>query len=184
MKPSMIVTVLLGAYVGLAASTAFGQVRFDEDHLKCYKVVRDELPHGTRNVELSNHQFGDELCKVQKRASYLCAPTVKWKVDGQIVPNDPRGDALGSDFLCYKLKCANDQKREITINDQFGERRILTTRAQLLCTPARKVDWPNVPCAAASAPACAGECPQQPGLPPLVCAPAGGGGACTCVPQP
>jgi hypothetical protein len=182
MKTSMIVPVLLAACVSVRASTAIGQVLYDEDHLKCYKVVRDELPQGTRLAELSNHQFGDETCKVRKRASFLCAPTVKWKVDDAIVPNDPRGDALDSDFLCYKVSCANDQKREITINDQFGERRIQTTKAQLLCTPAFKVDWPNVPCGAASAPACAGQCPQQPGVPPLVCAPVGGG-SCGCVPQ-
>ena len=182
MKTSMIVPVLLAACVSLRASNAVGQVLYDEDHLKCYKVVRDELPPGTRLAELSNHQFGDEKCKLQKRASFLCAPTVKWKIDDAIVPNDPRGDALDTDFLCYKVRCANDQKREITINDQFGERRIQTTKAQLLCTPAVKVGWPNVPCGAASAPACAGQCPQQPGVPPLVCAPVGGG-ACGCVVQ-
>jgi len=178
MKTSMIIPVLLTACVSLKTSSAVGQVLYDEDHLKCYKVVRDELPQGTLLAGLSNHQFGDEKCKVRKRASYLCAPTVKWRVDDQIVPNDPRGAALDTDFLCYKVSCANDEKREITVNDQFGQRRILTTKAQLLCTPALKVNWPNISCADASAPACAGECPQQPGLPPLVCTPAGA--ACAC----
>ena len=57
---------------------------------------------------------------MRKRASFLCAPTVKWEIDDAIVPNDPRGDALDSDFLCYKVSCANDQKREITINASSG----------------------------------------------------------------
>jgi hypothetical protein len=175
-----IIPALFGACLTLNASTAPAQVIFDEDHLKCYKVVRDELPNGTRLAELSNRQFGDDTCKVRTRASYLCAPTVKWKVNDQIVPNDPRGEQLDTDFLCYKMRCANDQKREILINDQFGERRILTTTAQLLCTPAVKVGWPNVACGDASAPACAGDCTQVPGLPPLVCTPAGG--SCTCQP--
>jgi hypothetical protein len=182
MKTSMMLPALLGVCVSLAASVALGQVIFEEDHLKCYKVVRDEMPSGSRIAELANRQFGDELCKVRTRASFLCAPTVKWKIGEQVVPPDPRGEALDTDFLCYKMRCANDQKREILINDQFGERKILTTQAQMLCTPALKVAWPNVPCGHASAPACAGDCPQQPGHPPLVCVPAGAG-SCQCQPD-
>src|SRR4029077_18582301 len=166
MKNSMIIPLLLGACVSLRASTAVGQVLYDEDHLKCYKVVRDELPQGTRLAELSNHQFCDEKCKVRKSASYLCAPTVKWKVDDALVPNDPRGDALDTDFLCYKVSCQDDEKREITINDQFGERRIQTTKAQLLSTPAFKGGWQNVPWGEPRPPPGAAQCPNPPGVPP------------------
>lgn len=174
-------SLLGGALMLAAAGTASAQVVFEEDHLKCYQVLKDEAPAGSRLAELSNRQFGDESCKVRTRASFLCAPTVKYAVDGHFVENDPRGTQLESDFLCYKMKCDDDVKREILINDQFGERKILTRDAKLLCTPTFKVDWPNIACGDASAPACAGDCPQVPGLPPLVCAPAAG--QCSCVPE-
>jgi hypothetical protein len=183
MKKSTLLS-LLGACLAVAVSTtAFAQVVFEEDHLQCYRVVADAMPPGTRIVDLANRQFGDDKCKVRKRAAFLCAPTVKYRVDEQLVPDDPRGERLESDYLCYRMRCQNDQQRQILIDDQFGVRPIVTFQGQMLCTPARKVDWPNIPCGDASAPACAGQCPPNPGGPPLVCAPAGGGAGCQCQPD-
>jgi len=183
MKKSMLFS-LLGVCLSIAAgSAARAQVVYDEDHLQCYRVLQDQVPPGTRIAELANRQFGDDKCKVRTRAAFLCAPTVKFQVNDQFVPPDPLGDQLHSDFLCYRMKCENDQHRQILIEDQFGVRPIMTYQGQMLCTPARKLDWPNIPCGDASAPACAGACPQPPAGPPLVCAPAGGGAGCQCIPD-
>ncbi len=183
MKKSTLLS-LLGACLAVAFSTtAFAQVVFEEDHLQCYRVVQDQMPPGTRLAGLANRQFGDQKCKVRTRASFLCAPTVKYRVNDQLVPNDPRGEQLESDFLCYRMRCEDDQQRQVLIDDQFGVRPIVTSQGQMLCTPARKVNWPNIACGDASAPACAGDCPPNPGGPPLVCAPAVGGAGCQCQPD-
>jgi hypothetical protein len=183
MKKSILLPLVGACLAVAAATTAFAQVIFDEDHLQCYRVLQDMVPPGTRIADLSNRQFGDQKCKVRTRASFLCAPTVKYRVNDQLVPPDPRGGQLRTDFLCYQMRCQDDQQRQILIDDQFGVRPIVTSQARMLCTPARKIDWPNISCGEASAPACAGECPPNPGGPPLVCAPAGGGAGCQCLPD-
>ncbi|MBI3244878.1 MAG: hypothetical protein HYZ50_00045 [Deltaproteobacteria bacterium] len=162
---SIILMTVMGIGVALVTSTAAlagpgSPVIYDEDHLKCYKVLKDAMPAGARVVGMANKQFGPERCKVQTRAAFLCAPTVKFNVNDQNVPNDPLGGDLASDFLCYKMRCENDLTRTMTVQDQFGTRNIVTKQAQMLCSPARKINWPTIPCNNAIAPACSGECPQ------------------------
>lgn len=161
---STIMATVMGIGVTLMASAAFAgpggaPVIYDEDHLKCYRVAKDAMPTGTRVVGMANKQFGPERCKVQKRAAFLCAPTVKFNVNDQNVPNDPLGGQLDTDFLCYKMRCENDLTRSMTVQDQFGTRDIVTQQAQMLCSPAQKIGWPTIPCNNAAAPACSGECP-------------------------
>lgn len=166
---STIMATVIGIGMALATSTAAlagpgGPVIYDEDHLKCYKVLKDAIQSSTalsrtRAVGLASKQFGQERCKVQTKAAFLCAPTVKFQVNDQQVPNDQLGGQLDSDFLCYKMKCENDQARTLTIQDQFGQRNITIKPAQMLCSPAHKINWPLIPCQQAGAPACAGECP-------------------------
>lgn len=164
---STIMATVMGISAALVTSTAFGgpgPIVYEEDHLKCYKVLKDPAVRPTvalaktRVVGLANSQFGQERCKVQTKAAFLCAPTVKFQVNDQPVPPDPIGATLDTDFLCYKMRCDNDQVRTVPVQDQFGQRNIVIKQAQMLCTPALKPGWPLIPCENAGAPACAGEC--------------------------
>jgi hypothetical protein len=141
---------------------AQGTVIFEQDHLKCYRVMKDRNPAGRHEVALLNRQFGEEKCKVSNKASYLCTPTDKLAVDGNQIDDDPRGfaiDSITDDYLCYRLSCQNPVEREVIVDDQFGQRGLVIRQAQLLCTPTRKIEPPpNIPCEQSGAPLCGGSC--------------------------
>ena len=148
----------------------------DPDHLKCYRVVADSSPDNTEIVNLFNEQFGEEKdCALVTQGAFFCAPTEKFSrtsPDG----DDPRGQALKSDFLCYKVKCPKSGKRDILVNDQFGQRVLTVKAAQLLCTPTRKA-FPPPFCGPQTGAQCGGSCP----LADQQCVPSASG-ACVCVP--
>lgn len=162
----MMVTLLGTGLVLMTSGHALGQV-FEQDHLKCYKVLKDSNPVGSHVVDLLNRQFGEEKeCKVNNKAAYLCAPTRKVSVDGSLVENDPFGfaiDNITDDYLCYKLRCPNPKETTVVIRDQFsvpGQKRELTIKpAQLLCTPVQKLEPPpTTPCEQSGPPLCGGVC--------------------------
>jgi hypothetical protein len=143
-----------------------GPIVLPEDHLKCYNVTADELggPPVPPPVPatLFGHQFGKEECRVVQKAALFCAPNVKCVTDAngqQVCDAPPTGGQLQTDFLCYKLRgCKPLQERELTVVDQFKQRKIKIKPAQMLCTPARKVPPPPPFCGNSKAPLCGGEC--------------------------
>ncbi len=108
----------------------------DPDHLQCYDV-RDSEPSVAEAVNLLNRQFGESECKVDLRSVQLCAPTAKFS-EGSPEGDDPRGEALATDFLCYKIRCRPENKTLAVVSDQFAERKMKIGAARTLCTPAKK----------------------------------------------
>ncbi len=103
---STTMAMAIGLGLMLVAATTFAQsgpAVYEEDHLKCYKVLKDPAVPPTvalaktREVGLANSQFGQERCKVQTKAAFLCAPTVKFQVNGFQVPPDPIGEEIDTD---------------------------------------------------------------------------------------
>jgi hypothetical protein len=167
------ITVFAGASFMTGSSARAGTTP-EPDHLKCYRVVQDNNPQNTEIVNLFNEQFGEEKdCELSTQAPLFCAPTEKF---AQTSPDgdDPRGQALRSDFLCYKVKCPKTGKRDILVNDQFGQRVLTIKAARLLCTPTRKASPPPF-CGQAAGAECGGSCP----FPNQQCVPSASG-ACVC----
>jgi hypothetical protein len=108
----------------------------DPDHLQCY-AVRDSHPSVGEAVKLLNRQFGASACKVDLRSVMLCAPTAKFS-EGSPEGDDPRGEALKTDFLCYNVRCEPANHAKAVVSDQFDERKIKVGPARMLCTPTKK----------------------------------------------
>jgi len=124
----------------LMANPAAAQLQ--RDHLKCYEVLRDQNPPSEVIVNLFN-QFGVEAgCEVQIESRFYCTPAAKVVAGGGQIGDDPRGPALQSDFTCYQVRCPDDPRRKLHINDQFGVRDIGIGDAQLVCTPTLGVELP------------------------------------------
>jgi hypothetical protein len=119
---------------------------FQADHLKCYRVINDANPVGTNTVNMRTPQFNsNQQCTVQRKASYLCAETIKRSVNGEPRGNDPRGGRAG-DYLCYRMNCPDNPIRSILVDDQFNvpaNRIIRIQNAPLFCAPANKQVLPN-----------------------------------------
>lgn len=142
-------------------SSGSAAVAGEADHLKCYQVTKDTHLPKQAIVDLLNEQFGEEPdCTVQIKGAFFCAPTIKNGGD------DPRGGALLSDFLCYRVTCAHRHKQAILIDDQFGPRQIDIQDARLLCTPTRKI-IPPTQCGQTTVPQCGGICPAGDKCQPL-----------------
>jgi len=137
-----LLTVIVGVGLTLFSETALGQV-VDEDHLKCYQIVKDENRGKIVIDELRTPQFVQGLetdCEVDQKAELFCAPTAKCR-DDRSGCNDPRGSAVPTDFVCYKLKCPGAREERMLIFDQFSGpdgREIRIKGEKLLCTPADK----------------------------------------------
>ena len=113
--------------------------RFDLDHLECAKVTKDSNLKEEQLVNLEN-KFGTESgCKLDTTAVYACVPTIKFRLDSlDQLGDDPRGERLATDMLCYKLKCDKPAKGTVSpIEDQFGgvDRVIQFKDGKYLCTP-------------------------------------------------
>jgi hypothetical protein len=140
----------IGATIALLAGMAlFGTVRaqvFEADHLKCYQVISDTNPIGTNTVIMRTPQFNStQRCTVQKKARFLCAETIKQRVNGQPRFNDPRG-GRAEDFLCYPMTCPASPIRSVRVNDQFNGAvsRVVRIRDSLLfCPPTNKALLPT-----------------------------------------
>src|SRR6266545_7994847 len=169
--------VFVGAS-GTVVPSGGAQTSADPDHLKCYQVVQDTNPREKEIVNLFNQQFGQELeCTLITKAPFFCAPIVKFSRENP-EGDDPRGSALESDYLCYRVQCPEREKKNILVDDQFGFRQITIKDARLLCTPTRKSTEPL--CGETTAPQCGGLCE----VPGEVCKPlsaAGTNGICRCV---
>jgi hypothetical protein len=130
--------VAVGLLLGLSLIVATGVAlaKGDPDHLQCYEV-KDSNPATSEAVKLLNRQFGVSECKVILSSLQLCAPTAKFS-EGSPEGDDPRGEALATDFLCYQVRCAPDNKAAAVVSDQFGERKMRIGVARTLCTPTKK----------------------------------------------
>jgi len=147
----------------MMGSVARAGVTPKPDHLKCYQVVNDTNSRDKEIVDLFNQQFGPELgCTLVTQAPLFCAPTEKRS--GPAEGDDPRGPALQTDFLCYKVKCPKRDKQDILVNDQFGQRVLTIKDAQLLCTPTVKASPPPFCGQEAGSPQCSGSCPVVAGF--------------------
>lgn len=107
--------------ISLITPTGDALAKGNPDHLQCYKV-RDSNESVGEAVKLLNRQLGASECKVDLRSLQLCAPTAKFS-DGSPEGDDPRGEALQTDFLCYKVRCKPDNNKLVVVSDQFGERK-------------------------------------------------------------
>ncbi len=130
----LVAGLMMGASVGLFTGDVLA--KGDPDHLQCYEV-RDSNKSVGEAVKLLNRQFGLSECKVDLRSVQLCAPTAKFS-DGSPEGDDPRGNALETDFLCYKVRCEPPNQAAAVVSDQFGERKMKIGAARTLCTPAKK----------------------------------------------
>jgi hypothetical protein len=153
----------MGVVLAVASSGAAQEQLFlkDLDHLKCYQVVKDPN-RGSASVDLVNPQFGqgfdeEKGCKLDAQSQLLCVPTSKEFVDGEPVGDDPLGEKIDTDFLCYKLQCPRNPIRELPVVDQFGERVITVRNARFLCTPT-VAPLPNLGCDQNHPPMCGGFC--------------------------
>jgi hypothetical protein len=127
--------VWLGAsMVGVPSVGAQAEVDFD--HLGCAEVTKDSNPKEEQLVDLENKLGLEPGCALVTKAAYICAPTVKFRLD-EIDPSgdDPRGEGYSHNMLCYKVSCDKREKQLITLDDQFGQREIQIKEAKLLCTP-------------------------------------------------
>ena len=146
--------------LGLAAPGQAQQT--PDDHLKCYRIV--DSTNLNAQVDLDTEQFGLEReCRVQ-RAELFCAPAAKTVIEAE-VGGEPvellpifGSDEL-TDYLCYRLMCAQPDIDAQVVSDQFGTRKIKFLKSELLCVPAIK-GTPPPPCGPSSLGQCAGECPN------------------------
>jgi len=127
--------VWLGATMAGVPSVG-AQSRFDLDHLECAKVTKDSNPTEQQIIDLET-RFGLEPgCKLDTTAVAICTPTIKFHFEelGDS-GDDPRGERLFNDMLCYEVNCDKREKQAITLEDQFGRHEIEFKDAKLLCTP-------------------------------------------------
>lgn len=125
-------TLALGVHA-LSTPASAQVIPGDSDHLKCYRVVKDQNPNDVKEVDLVN-KFGLEPeCHVVTKAKLFCTPVRKFIEGGN--GDDPRGAGLNTDFTCYNVQCPPNPKRRWEIHDQFGDRDIGITNARMLCTP-------------------------------------------------
>lgn len=135
---------LFAAAFALSASLTFFSVNNaqaqvipgDLDHLKCYEA-RDENPLSELHLNLFNKFGVEQGCHVRTKTPLYCTPTSKFVLEDGAAANgdDPRGDALKTDFLCYKMRCPKNPVRVLEVDDQFGHRRIKIKDAKMICTP-------------------------------------------------
>lgn len=153
----------------------------EEDHLQCYTVVKDSATTEDKVIlDLFNDRFGEETdCTLVTKARLFCTPAAKG-VEPNPPGDDSRGPQLESDFLCYRVKCPNPERREISlVDDQFGARSITVKSSRLfLCAPVAAGATPTISCGQ-SAPECNGACDSG-----QVCQPDATGGSCSCQTSP
>jgi hypothetical protein len=101
--------------------------------MTCYKVkdVAGQPPFALTDIRLES-QFGTDLVTAQ-RSDVLCVPATK-----DLVPLASAFDR----FKCYRLRKQKGApgfvKRDITVNDQFENKLMTTSRPFLLCNPVGK----------------------------------------------
>jgi hypothetical protein len=94
------------------------------DHYKCYK---SRAPFTQRDASLVD-QFGSSTATVV-RVERFCNPVNK--------NNEGINDPLAH-LNCYRIREPRGPARDVVVNNQFGEQRLTSTRANSLCVPAIK----------------------------------------------
>jgi hypothetical protein len=137
------------------------------DHLKCYRVTADPFIN-TNALSLNSPQFGVEQdCQLDGHSIEFCVPVCK-----TITTTPPPkgtglvGQPLTDDYLCYGLKCAqNNAPRKLGVEDQFSARTVALGLADAICAPAAKLTPPPscgfVPGENPTAAQCGGACPAD-----------------------
>jgi hypothetical protein len=135
---AIVVFVGVGLLI-VPAGGVLGQQQPEADHLKCFSVTKDELERLKIRVDLFTPQFRDEEgCVAITPAVLFCAPSEKFS-ETSPEGDDPRGGALETDFLCYRVFCRPPAQLTAMVDDQFAQRSIELGRTRLLCTPAVKI---------------------------------------------
>src|SRR5262245_20575390 len=118
---------MLSGMLGLAGPAAAQQT----DHLACVSVKDPgvESPIPVAISDILEDEFSD--CVIKKvRMSTLCVRVAKDAGD------DPRaGQSAAEAYGCYKVKCEGVTDGSISVDDQFGTRRVLRRKLTTLCTP-------------------------------------------------
>ena len=94
------------------------------DHYKCYEA-KGHSPRETVNLE---DQFGKEKVRVHKPA-FFCNPVNK---NGEGILNPE------VHLTCYEIEKKDDQKRDVMVENQFGEQTLTVEEPELLCVPSGK----------------------------------------------
>ncbi len=136
------------------------------DHLKCYRVGDSFL--NTDLLSLNSPQFGVEAdCQLDGHAIQFCVPVCK-TITGPVPPPTGTGfvgQALTDDYLCYALKCQqNNAPKRVGVEDQFAARTVALGLADTLCAPAEKLPPPECGFATGTAKIaalCGGACPAD-----------------------
>jgi hypothetical protein len=126
------------------------------DHLKCYKI-KDSVSVGAV-LSLDSPQFGVEPnCAIDGRAIEFCVPVCKTVIQGP-TPTGFVGHGLPDDELCYTLNCKqSNAPTSLGVEDQFAERTISPSKANMICAPAGK--QPAAACGGKARSTCGGACP-------------------------
>ncbi len=100
----------------------------DANHFTCYAVkrARGSEPFQRENDVAVETQFEDTLIDV-RRPRHLCVPTDK---NGE----DPGAETDAGSLVCYQIKGSGGiGKPKVSLNDQFGTRRVTLGQRQALC---------------------------------------------------
>jgi hypothetical protein len=98
-----------------------------EDHYKCYRTWQRGHTFEQKDVTLED-QFTRTKATV-KRPRHICNPVDK---NGEGV-SDPTAH-----MMCYKIKEPRFKRRDVVIENQFGEQRLTVLGPHNLCVPAEK----------------------------------------------
>ncbi|MFN2375004.1 MAG: hypothetical protein ABR538_00580 [Candidatus Binatia bacterium] len=109
------------------------------DHLQCFKVKDPTSFPVTTDLRPARSDLFEVAagCSVKVRSRQLCFPAKKELTAPPLVHLDISGQDLANAFLCYKVKCPQEQPpASLQMSDQFGTRTLVGLRTSTLCTPA------------------------------------------------
>jgi len=96
------------------------------NHFWCYKAKGDSV-----DVTVSlQDQFGGKPRVLVEEPELFCNPVDK---------NDEGISDPTAHLTCYKIK-EDDKKRQVLIENQFGEQTLKVTKPKLLCVPSKKIE--------------------------------------------
>jgi hypothetical protein len=95
------------------------------DHYKCYEA-KGHAPRETVNLE---DQFGKELGVQVGTPAFFCNPVNK---NGEGILNPE------VHLTCYEIKSDDGRKRDVVVENQFGDQTLTVDKPKLLCVPSGK----------------------------------------------